>query len=76
MRPTDIGTPQPDPTNDMRPEPRERCVGCGGYHGSVGHELHCLRQRIRLLIIEIAPHRKLREEILALPASHVKERGQ
>jgi hypothetical protein len=66
----------PDKSNSMTPEPRERCVGCGGIHGSIGLEIHCLRQRIRLLTIEVTPYRRLRAEVATLPLSHVKERGK
>jgi len=39
---TGVGTPQPDPTNDMRAPAPGMCHGCGGYHGSVNAGMKCL----------------------------------
>jgi hypothetical protein len=38
-----------DPTNDMRPEPRRKCVACGSEHGSVGAGILCLENEIVVL---------------------------
>jgi hypothetical protein len=44
----------PDPSHPHRPDvdrepPPAPCLGCGGRHGGVGGEIHCLRDTIRAL---------------------------
>lgn len=75
-RSTDLGQPMPDPTNDMRAEPDPHCIACGHHHGSVGAHIRCLEVHLIRAQNELAPVRKLRAEVAALPTSHVKERGR
>jgi hypothetical protein len=44
----------PDPSHPHRPDvdrepPPAPCLGCGGQHGGVGAEIHCLRETVRAL---------------------------
>ena len=76
MRPIDIGPALPDPTNDMKPEPRPMCIACGRYHGGVNEGRVCLEREVLRLRARLAPIDRLRAEIAALPPSRVKERGR
>lgn len=49
------------------PDPVPRCDGCGGVHGSVGAEFHCLRAALRA---SRATAVELRERIAALTVCH------
>ncbi len=64
---TSIG-PRSDPSVDMRPEPRPRCVGCGWIHGSVNHGRICLEQNLIAARAELATFKAMNAELTELKA--------
>jgi hypothetical protein len=76
VRPTDIGPPITDDSNDYRVTAPPPCVACGHVHGGVNVEIICLRIEVIRLRQELEPMRKLRAEVKEMGSSHVQDRGK